>query len=268
MSATFIEDPRVVSGRPEVWWTLQEGVATVCMNRPASKNSLRVADMVAVGQAFVDACGVGARAVLIRGEAGAFCAGRDLKDTRPDSDDTLAILRDQINPALARVQDCEVPTIAEIAGPALGFGFGLALACDIAVVADDAVMGSPFRNIGAVLDSGAHFHLRERLGRHRAAELIFTGRLVSGREAAAVGLVNRSVGANDLPAFVQSLARAIATGPTGAFRASKRILRCEGNAAELADLEAQAQAQALAGPDAREGIQAFKDKRRPRFVGR
>jgi len=268
MSMTFIEDPQQTADRPAVWWTLIDGLATVCMNRPAAKNSLRVADMVAVGTAVVEASNAGARAILFRGEGGAFCAGRDLKDTNPETDDTLSILRDQINPALRCVLECEVPTIAQVAGPALGFGFGLALACDIAIAADDAVFGSPFRNIGAVLDSGAHFHLRERVGRHRAAELIFTGRLVSGREAAAMGLVNRSVGASDLARSTEALARDIATGPTGAFRASKRILSCMGSSVEMADLEAMAQAEALAGPDGREGIQAFKDKRKPRFVGR
>lgn len=247
---------------------LELPLAIVTLERPAAKNSLRLDEMAAIAIAIGDAVSAGARAVLVRGTRDAFCAGRDLKDTRPETDDTLAILRERINPVLCAVRDCPVPTIAAVHGPALGFGFGLAMACDLAIVADDALLGSPFRNIGAVLDSGGHHHLRERIGPHRAAELIFLGRLLSGREAAAMGLVNRSVAAEALDAIALQTARDIANGPTAAFAASKRILSRARSFEETLDLEALAQAEALAGPDGIEGIRAFQDKRKPRFIGR
>ena len=250
-----------------VSWSQEGELAVVTIDRPQARNAIGVKDMARVGQAFEEAAQAGARCVLVRGAGGFFCAGRDLQDTRPGEEDTLEIIRRVINPSLARVRACAVPTVAAVQGPALGFGFGLALACDIVVAADDALLGSPFRNLGLILDSGGHFHLRERVGRHRAAELIFTGRLFSGREAASMGLVNRSHGALDLEREAYALARAIATGPTAAFRASKAILAQDGTFDELADMEAVHQARLIAGPDGREGVAAFRAKRKPRFTG-
>lgn len=241
-------------------------VAVVTLDRPEAKNSLTLPQMEALGRRIGEARD--ARCLVIRGAGGAFCAGRDLKATDPENDDTEAILNGVVHPVLQAVHDAPMPTIALVHGPALGFGFGLALACDLTLVADDAKLGSPFRNIGAVLDSGGHWFLRERVGRHRAAELVFTGRLMSGREAAAMGLVNASHGASDLDAVGMKLAASIAAGPTAAFRSTKEILDTATGFDDTLRLEAIHQARALAGEDGREGIRAFQEKRRPRFVGR
>lgn len=248
-------------------WSCEQGLGVIVIDRPERKNSLTLQHMREVGDAFGDCVAQGARCILIRGAGDVFCAGRDLHDMDAATEDTEAVLRDQINPALAAVRNCRVPTIASVKGPALGFGFGLALACDITIVADNALMGSPFRNIGCALDSGGHYYLRERIGVHRAAELIFTGRLISGREAASLGLVNRSVGALDLQRYTEALARSIADGPTAAFTASKRILASHGGYDDMADQEAHYQAQLLRTNDGMEGLAAFKDKRKPRFSG-
>jgi enoyl-CoA hydratase/carnithine racemase len=248
--------------------SIQEGgVCIVTLNRPEARNSLSVDEMEAVGDKFEAAERSGARCVLVRGAGAAFCAGRDLKDTKPGGEDTYEIVSKRINPSLLKVRQCGIPTIAAVQGPALGFGFGLAMACDIVVAADDALLGSPFRNIGLILDSGGHFALRERVGRHRAAEIILLGRIMSGREAAQIDMVNRSVGALDVHATAMDMASRIASGPTAAFRASKEILRSEGGWAELAELEAIHQARLMETHDAREGIDAFKNKRKPSFRG-
>ncbi len=107
--------------------------------------------------------------------------------------------------------------IAAVQGACLGTGLGLALACDIVYAADDARIGSPFARIGAVLDSGAHAAFVSRVGPHRALELVYTGRLLSGREAEQWGLVNRSVAGADLLRRTRELAASIARGPTAAF---------------------------------------------------
>ncbi|VVE04773.1 enoyl-CoA hydratase [Pandoraea cepalis] len=248
--------------------TVKSGLARVSLNKPEVKNSLSIDEMTAVGSAVQAAVDAGARCILISGEGGAFCAGRDLNGTDPERDDTYDILAHKINPVLEVVRSCPVPTIAAVAGPALGFGFGLALACDMTVVADNAMLGSPFRKIGLVMDSGGHYYLRERLGRHRAAELIFTGRMLTGREAAAMGLVNRSVGAADLDDVATLLAMSIASGPTAAFAASKEILDAGKTYGEMAEHEAVKQAEAMRGTDGKEGLAAFKARRSPVFIGR
>ena len=161
----------------------------------------------------------------MRGEGRGFCAGRDLADADPANEDGEAILNDSLNPVVERLAGLAVPTFAAVHGAALGTGLGLALACDVVYVADDARIGSPFARIGAVLDSGAHDFLVRRIGAHRTLELVYTGRMLSGREAADWGIVNRSIGRIDLLPRVRQMARAVADGPTLAFLASKRIVR-------------------------------------------
>ena len=244
-----------------------DGITRIVISRPHVRNSLRTDDMRALGD-LVRATAERARCIVITGEGGSFCAGRDLSEADPEHDDTLALLRDSIHPTIAAVHDCPVPTIAAVDGPALGFGFGLALACDLTVVADDAKLGSPFRNIGCVPDSGAHWFMAQRIGRHRALELIYTGTLLSGRESARIGLVNRSVAGAMLADTVDALARTVAAGPPLAFRASKNVLARQASLADALELEAHAQAAALRTADGIEGIRAFQQKRTPRFTGR
>ena len=174
--------------------TLDVDVAEIRLDRPDRLNSLDAA-MVADFHRALDEVG-DARAVLVTAAGRAFSAGRDLTDAEPLTEDAEAILGDLFNPLLQRIADLDVPTIAAVQGACLGVGLGIAFACDLIVVADDARIGSPFARIGAVLDSGGHRYLVERLGPHRALELIYTGRLLSGTEAAAIGLVNRSVPAD------------------------------------------------------------------------
>ena len=247
------------------------GVAEIVLNRPEKMNAMNGAmvDALLAHVAAVEEKGV--RCVLFRGEGRAFCSGRDLADADPLHEDGESILRDQLNPLVARVHGLEVPTIAAVQGACLGTGLGLALACDVVYAADDARIGSPFARIGAVLDSGAHAAFVERLGSHRALELIYTGRLLDGREAAAWGLVNRSVAGADLLRRCRELAASVARGPTAAFRESKRIVRRIADEAPAFDdvlaAEAAAQGRASRTHDYQDGITAFQEKRRPTFTG-
>jgi 2-(1,2-epoxy-1,2-dihydrophenyl)acetyl-CoA isomerase len=254
-----------------VLYSLDGGVAEVVLNRPDKMNAMNLAMVHDLVDTLNKAEADGARALLVRGEGRAFCSGRDLADADPLHEDGEAVLRDVFNPLIERVAGLAVPTIAAVHGACLGTGLGLALACDIVYAADDARIGSPFARIGAVLDSGAHAAFVSRVGPHRALELIYTGRLLSGREAAEWGLVNRSVGAADLVRRTGEMATAIARGPTSAFLESKRLVRSitDGSPSFVDVLAAEAAAQGRASRthDYHDGISAFQEKRKPSFTG-
>lgn len=247
---------------------MEDGAVLVLeINRPERRNSLRLTEIEALGDILAGERVKAARCLVIRGAGGSFCAGRDVREIDPDGEDAFEILHQRIGPILQRLRALPGPTMASVSGPALGFGLGLALACDITIAADDAVFGSPFRRIGAVLDSGGHYFLQRRLGSHRAAELVFTGRMLSGREAAALGLINEAVAPDKIASRTAELASLIASGPTAAFRATKQILSEDRSFAEVLELEAHYQRDITRGPDGREGLAAFRERRNPSFIG-
>lgn len=252
-----------------ILFELADGRATITLNRPDVMNSLDV-DTVARLHAVLDECAA-ARVVVVRGEGRGFSAGRDLSNAKPLEEDARAILADLFNPAIARLRSLPMPTIAAVHGPALGVGFGIAMACDMVIAAEKSRLGSPFANIGCVLDSGGHAALVQRVGPHRALELVYTGRLLDGAAAAAMGLVNEVVADDQLAARVDELASKIATGPTAAFAASKRIVHAitdgQLDFGGVLDAEADAQGELAGGHDYVEGIGSFMEKRAPTFTG-
>lgn len=285
-SRPFVADPTSLAGsssptsagarlapppRAPVRLEREGGLAIAVLDRPEKLNALDEATAAALADVVAEVAQSDARALLLRAEGRAFCAGRDLSDARPE-EDPERILAERFNPTLARLARLWIPTVAAVQGAALGVGLGLALACDVVVAADNARLGSPFRRLGAVLDSGAHVQLLRRIGPSRTLELIYTGRLLDGREAAEWGLVNRSVAASRLAAVAHDMASQIAEGPTRAFRASKELVGqlSERPLAfeEVLAAEAAAQGEIARTRDYAEGIQAFLDKRQPRFEGR
>ncbi|HWV40952.1 enoyl-CoA hydratase/isomerase family protein [Pseudorhodoplanes sp.] len=248
---------------------IDEGPVLVLeIDRPQTKNSLKLTEMEALGEMLASERVRDARCLVIRGAGDSFCSGRDVREINPEGEDAHEILLNRIGPILQRLYALPAPTLSAVRGPALGFGLGLALACDMTIASDDAIFGSPFRRIGAVLDSGGHYFFQHRLGRHRAAELVFTGRMLSGREAAAIGLINEAVPADKLSERTAELANLIASGPTAAFRATKDILSEDRSFNDVLALEARYQKEVTRGPDGQEGLAAFRERRKPVFRGR
>lgn len=246
-------------------------VAEVVLARPEKMNAM-TAEMVAQLRALLATTAASdARAVLFRGEGRAFSAGRDIAGAEPGVEDGGQVLAELFNPLMQDVADLEVPTFAAVHGACLGTGLGVALACDVVFAADDARIGSPFAQIGAVLDSGAHRAFVDRLGPHRALELIYTGRLLTGEQAAQWGLVNASLDATEVLDHTRAVAEQVAAGPTAAFIESKRLVRRITEDAmsltEVLEAEAAAQSRASRTEDYVEGFTAFLEKRQPTFRG-
>jgi enoyl-CoA hydratase/carnithine racemase len=166
--------------------------------------------------------------------------------------------------------DVEVPVVGALNGHAIGGGFGLALVCDVRIGAEDAKYGANFVRLGLAPGMAISYLLPRLVGIARASELLYAARLVDGREAAALGILNRALPASDVLPAALELARAIADNAPLAVRATKAAIRSGLALAvrEAAHAESYAQAETIATDDAREGIAALLAKRDPVFTGR
>jgi len=250
-------------------YSLTDSVAEIVLNEPGKLNALDEAALAELSAAFERAAGEGARAVILRGEGRAFCAGRDISNVDPATDDATAYLADVVTPLLRRIDDFPAPTFAIATGACLGVGLGLLIASDVVYVADTAKIGSPFANLGATLDSGGHALFFERLGAHRALDLIYTAELMTGAEAVASGLFSRVVPEAEILEFARERAKRVAAGAAEAYLASKRLIhRLRDERIGLWDSiddENVAQGALCATPDYHEGFAAFREKRAPVF---
>lgn len=252
--------------------TIDADVARIALNAPEKLNALDEQALHELGAAYDEAERAGIRALVLRGEGRAFCAGRDISDVDPRDDDVIGYLGGIVTPLLKRMAAFPAPTFAVAHGACLGVGLGLLIATDVVYVADSAKIGSPFAALGATLDSGGHALFLDRLGAHRTLDLIYTGRLMSGAEAVASGLFSRVFPDDEVVQATEDAARAAARGATAAFLASKQLvarIRDERLTLwESVEIENAAQAALCDTDDYREGFAAFQQKRTPQFHGR
>jgi enoyl-CoA hydratase/carnithine racemase len=258
-------------GVPMVRTTLSDGVAEIVLDAPDRLNAMNADDLASLDDAYRAAEEAGVRALVLRGEGRAFCAGRDITNVDPRTDDVGGFLGGIVTPLLKRIAEFPAPTFAVAHGACLGVGLGLLIASDVVYVADSAKIGSPFARLGATLDSGGHALFFERLGAHKTLDLIYTGRLMSGDEAVRSGLFSRMFPADEVVEATRDAARAAASGATQAFLASKALiasLRDERLGMwEALDAESRAQGALCDTDDYREGFAAFQAKREPTFTG-
>jgi len=253
---------------PSLLESLDAGVLTLTLNRPARRNALD-AELVTrlhrrLAEAALDRT---VRSVLLTGAGGAFCAGADLQEasTMPADGD---LIERAYNPAIRAMRRMPKPIVAAVDGVATGFGASLALAADIRLASDRARFSLIFVRIGLTLDGGASWLLPRLVGL-RAYELAMTGDLIDAAEAYRIGLVNHVHPAAELSAAAVALARRLADGPPLALAAIKANLNASLGPALDAVMEDEriAQRQLFASADCREGVLAFMEKRPARFRG-
>jgi enoyl-CoA hydratase/carnithine racemase len=212
-------------------------------------------------------------AVVVTGAAPAFSAGGDLSWIVSDPDASVAELRTRMLAfyrSWLSIRDLEVPTIAAVNGSAIGAGFALALACDLRYAADDAKLGVPFTSLGLHPGMATTWSLPEVAGLAVARDLLLTGRIVTGTEALALGLVSRALPVGEVLPTAIAAAEGVAASAPVATRLTVQALRGGGHASfeDALQWEALAQAVTLATDDLHEGIAAAAGKRPPTFHGR
>jgi 2-(1,2-epoxy-1,2-dihydrophenyl)acetyl-CoA isomerase len=246
------------------------GVLLVTLDRPESLNALNAAMRRELLAALKRAAREDEiRAVVITGEGRGFCSGADLRGGAAERE-FRRVVTDEYNPLIRAIRTLPKPVVAAVNGVAAGAGVSLALACDVIVAAEEARFICAFVRIGLVPDSGSTRALVRALGRHRAAQLIFTGDPLPAAEAHATGLVSAVVPTPRLAEEVRALALRLANAPTRGIGFAKRLINHAEDASLDESLTEEAALQELAGrtQDHAEGVAAFTEKREPRFVGR
>jgi 2-(1,2-epoxy-1,2-dihydrophenyl)acetyl-CoA isomerase len=256
---------------------VEEGVATLTMNRPDRLNALSRPMMEALQAALSRLGGDPAvGAVVLTGRGRAFCAGGDVKAMAERATDDGGGLEERAHDLRRRMEivrslhEMPKPTIAMVRGAAAGAGLGLALACDLRLAGTSARFTTAFARVGFSGDFGGSFFLTRLVGTARARELYFTADVMDAERALALGLVNRVVPDDALEAATRELATRLARGPRIALGYMKRNLNAAERGAldEVLDLEAWHQTRCAFTEDHREAARAFVEKREPVFRGR
>ncbi|QFT61054.1 putative enoyl-CoA hydratase (plasmid) [Sulfitobacter sp. THAF37] len=248
-------------------YALDGDLASITVNRPERRNALTSQDWVDLGRAANTAVADRARAVLLRGAGSSFSAGFDISEITPGEVDALELVDGIVNPALLAIRQIPVPTVAAVEGACVGGGLGIAAACDVILASETAKFAVPYTQIGIMADAGAHLFLREAIGYQRAADLIFSGRMLSAQDALTLGLCAQVSDAAAFEQEVDAYVGALAKGPTQALVRSKSILRSVQSVEEGLAVEARLQAEVFETQDAYEGITAFLQGRKPVFKG-
>lgn len=247
-------------------------VAKVVLNRPEKLNALTTEMRQQLREHFERLrFDESIRAIIVTGEGRAFCTGADVRGMRRGD---LRAEREKLQKGshlyLRVLHAIEKPVIAAVRGPTVGIGWSLALACDLIVASETARFSQIFRRIGLAPDGGAIWFLTQRIGMAKAKELVFSARFVEAQEALALGLVNWVVPDDQLMAKAEEIAADLATGPTFAFGMAKKLFHLASTPSyeDFLDLESFVQPQLDNTEDHREGVAAFREKRKPNFVGR
>ena len=268
------------TGTPDLLAKLDDGVLTLTMNRPEQRNAMsRAMNTALQAQLAAAELDPAVKCIVLTGAGKGFCAGGDVKGMAASGDGTVvaltidqAIHRQRVNQraTAGKLFKMPKPTLAVLPGAAAGAGLALALACDLRLMSETAIMTTAFARVGFSGDYGGTYFMTQLVGAAKARELYFLSDRVDAHEALRLGLTNWVCAPDDLSAKTHALAQRLALGPTIAFRYMKENLNraMTGCLDDCMDLEATHHIHCGQTEDHREATRAFVDKREPTFKGR
>lgn len=249
-------------------------VAQVVLCRPEQYNALSVQALQELGHAFEALEGMPVvRAVLIRAEGKAFCAGGDVKEMVEGldrSEEQIYGVMQHYNKVARGIIGLSKPVVVAVNGLAVGAGANIAFASDVIFADEKAKFSQIFTNIGLIPDTGATWLMPRLVGRARAMEAMLTHRMIPAAEAQQMGLVSRVLPPEELQEAAMAMVKELAAGPTTAYANLKRLVNRSFTSTleEMLEAEAKAQTATCLTQDYREGVQALVQKRPANFTGK
>jgi 2-(1,2-epoxy-1,2-dihydrophenyl)acetyl-CoA isomerase len=268
------------TGTPDLLAQLDAGVLTLTLNRPDARNAMTRAMNAALASQLASAeLDAAVKCIVLTGAGKGFCAGGDVKGMAARGDGTVgdntidgAIHKQRVGQraTAGKLFKMPKPTIAALPGAAAGAGLSLALACDLRIMANTAIMTTAFARVGFSGDYGGTYFLTQLVGAAKAREMYFLSDRISAEEALRLGLTNWVCAPEELASKTRAIALRLANGPTVAYRYMKENLNraLAGNVDDCLDLEATHHVHCGQTEDHREATKAFVEKREPVFKGR
>jgi 2-(1,2-epoxy-1,2-dihydrophenyl)acetyl-CoA isomerase len=268
------------TGTTDLLATLEDGVLTLTLNRPEARNAMSGAMFEALARQLAAAeLDQNVKCIVVTGAGQAFCAGGDVKamasggsSASSDAGIDAAIHRQRISQRATsgKLFSMPKPTIAALPGAAAGAGLSLALACDLRIMSNAAIMTTAFARVGFSGDYGGTYFLTQLVGSAKARELYYLSERISADEALRLGLANWVCQPSELAQKTHAIGMKLAAGPSVAYRYMKENLNraMAGELDDCLDLEATHHVHCGQTQDHREAAKAFVEKREPVFKGR
>jgi 2-(1,2-epoxy-1,2-dihydrophenyl)acetyl-CoA isomerase len=252
--------------------SVEDGAYRLTFNRPDRLNSMTATMHAEIRDALTRIEGdLGARVLLITGAGRGFCAGQDLgeRDVNAGPLDLSEGPERDYNPFTRRLAALPLPVVCAVNGVAAGAGVNIALACDIVIARKSAKFVQGFSAIGLVPDAGGTWHMPRAIGHARAMAFTLLNETFTGERAEEVGLIWKAAHDEEFENLVESVFQRLAKAPTFGLASAKQAIRASWTSTldESLDRERDMQRQCGLSPDYREGVNAFKEKRTPRFTG-